>query len=374
MPWNLLPNGVKLFSESLTEAQWPLVSGYSPLSASDLVAFYANALIVHERVADEIFAVPGSLAAELKPGGKLGEQPIEFALIGGEFRTDSAIEPFVLPIREEAERRKFELELDNRVVLRVCGVRGAAEILVQRAKYFDGLATNFYMDHRPAGRSQSLREYLQSPGKTLAPLHGSKLSNHLGVVCMVETADGMLLGTQRGKGVAKRAETLSASASGTVDFTNDVEHLKGNRFGVITVALAAMRELREELGADGGTVRFLGMFREFLRGGHPDMYFYARTPLSAAAVRERWLTASHRHEVSDLKPLEFLSDLVGPDSLSRLAFERRVKRILEENAAAADLTFVTGTLLSMRLVLMSARTTDQIGSHISAPTVSLHAG
>jgi hypothetical protein len=206
------------------------------------------------------------------------------------------------------------------------------------------------MDHRVDARRETLRQFLHGGTRALDRFADSKLANHVGVVCMLETADGMLVAPRRSGNVANRPDSISASASGALDPAD----IGAGSFALSTLANAAFRETFEELGVEMTQLRFLGLLRELLRGGKPEFYFYGRTSASLQAVSPRLRKAEGREETISVTGFALHSDRVGRDSASRAAFESRVQGILNESSDAANLTFSAGVLLASTHVLRSA--------------------
>jgi len=99
---------------------------------------------------------------------------------------------------------------------------------------------------------------------------------------MFETSDGMLVAQRRSSFVANRPHTVSASVSGALDWSDLPQKSEsGAVLALSDLVRGAFRESLEELGAEPEALRYLGLVREYLRGGKPELYFFARTSLSA---------------------------------------------------------------------------------------------
>lgn len=343
--------GARLFAERLARG-WraPLAERYLSLSAQEQLALYSKDAPIVTTLAGQDFLLPASLAYSPKRDGDLQHQDISFLLSSNEFVLDEALDDYQKPVRRAAERDK---RLFDGKVIRLASLAPDGLAMLEPASYFDALVTNFAMDHRPSGRTESLRDFLHGQTRSVGDFNGNKLVNHLGIVCMIETADGKLLAQQRSAKVANRPRSISASVSGAVNLT-DVRLLETQTFGLPALAGAVFRETFEELGVEPRETRFLGLLREFLRGGKPEIYFYARSSASTDRVIARRKKAEGRAETRSVRGLELYSERVGPDDASRYAFQQRTHRILEDVGKSANLTFVAGVLLVNRYVLQRA--------------------
>lgn len=93
---------------------------------------------------------------------------------------------------------------------------------------------------------------------------------------------------------------------------------------------------------------FLGLIRDFLRGGKPDFYFYGRSGLSFNEIKKVMKTIEGKDETLGIKGIEFHSDNLKSDENSRLAFCQRVIKGLEDVGKEANLTLITGLILCCR--------------------------
>ena len=146
------------------------------------------------------------------------------------------------------------------------------------------------------------------PGKLSAPRE-SVLACDIGVVVLLRTADGAVVAQRRSDRVDWRAGHLSVSASGSLepgrDFSCPVVGLDGLLAG-------ARRELAEELGVGGPTdparealeLWSLGIWRELERGGKPELYSLAHTPLSFDEVCRLHRDAPDAAESVELRALD----------------------------------------------------------------------
>ncbi len=133
----------------------------------------------------------------------------------------------------------------------------------------------------------------------LEELKNSRLPNSLGVNTLLFTADSKLIIQRRSRKVVAFGSLLGPPSSGAFDAIDFRYRGKGAPFPFL-------RETQEELQIGykdicPGSEKFLGITRELLRGGKPEMFFLARTQLSEDQVRKRRKNARDKWESSDLK-------------------------------------------------------------------------
>lgn len=286
-----------------------------------LLRFYSAATPLSMPMGEEEHALPVEMV--VPPGTeKLEDEPLLFRITTEAFRPPESIDPYVRAVSEELLK---ELDTNSRLYDgRVASLRKLEKTDegwiadLCPASYFDALATNFRgMDLQPEGEPCTLRELLHGRTKALEPFHQSPLVNHLGIVCLIETADRKLIVQERSDAVANRGLTLSASVTGAIDF-QDVEHARqlqgGNLLSLSALARVALaREAMGELGIGIEQIRFLGLIREFERGGKPELYFYARSPLAFSNVVHAAKTrAPERFEVRGLRAIASASQSILP--------------------------------------------------------------
>lgn len=268
------------------------------MNDSELLSFYCNDQAI--RIADgkwlgddsSAFGGEEFLAAcwEIAPSDC--HSPIPAELGADVFRLDDNIQKQLPPAVATG------LAANNIVVrlaeLQACQAPFHAKL--QLANYFDSARSNFAMEVQiSAGRT--LRQQLHGRNASVGPLADSLLVNHLGVVGMVRTADDQWIIPQRSGKVLNRKRTSSASVSGAVSPVDLETHPL--ELGQILRA-ALRRECSEELAIPLTDVTMIGLLREFRRGGKPEAYFFARTPLTLAAARERWSEASDDQESTQI--------------------------------------------------------------------------
>ena len=157
---------------------------------------------------------------------------------------------------------------------------------VQKTRYFSGLATNdvsyLEVNSRPVSDLfcplklvyDGFSLFLNQVGalRTLAPLVGSRCSNHLGVSTMAITRDGVVLITGQSSRNIQSRRLLAPSGSGSVDWRD----LERSDDLLAVIRRAAERELTEECGFKAGRypmrTSVIGFARLVHRGGKPEFF------------------------------------------------------------------------------------------------------
>jgi len=231
----------------------------------------------------------------------------------------------------------------------------AIRLVTQIVSYFDYTHSNLLLDAYLANGStlrENMGEYTSAPDGALEPLHKSPLANNLGVNTLLFTADGVLVMQKRSRGVAFRCRELCPAASGTVDVADldsvvfrgvedipgihatdkDVRHvlaaisiedlaeaMKEQDRSLLSAPAKlnhanftrTTRELGEELSvlySDLQEINFLGITRELVRGGEPELFFAAVSKLSKSEVEDHWHGATDKWEASGLELFDFRLD------------------------------------------------------------------
>lgn len=306
--------------------------------ARRLIDFYGNETAVSVVINGQQFKLPLVKTIEPVGQGYCEEQDLFFTMeTDAEFRPDETMHLFTETIAREAEC----LGHWNGNVVRLDAIerRDVGTILHLRcAKYFDALGTNFAMDQCPQGGSLTLRDRVHGNSRAFHEFRGDRLVNHIGVVCMIETVDGMMIIQDRSDDVAIRPMTMSSSVSGVVDYC-DVRNVCSRGLARVSdIATSVVREGEEELGIEIAELFFLGSFREMLRGGKPEMYFFGRAKQSLLQVQSCHKTAISRNESVAILGIQFCSAMSDID--------RRIQSALGLIENKANMTLTAGLLLS----------------------------
>lgn len=316
---------------------------YLKLSAEQLLAFYHKEKPLEIALSGRRYVLPMSMV--LDPSA---QQKAEICCetMPGIFSVPEKFIAYTDPVKKVLAKDKKSF--DGRVV-RLANL-DQTKLFLQEASYYEGVATNFAIDHCPKGRLDSFRELVHGNSGSFGDLEMNPLVNHLGVVCMVETVDGMLVVQKRSRNVTNRGGTLSSSVSGAINWT-DIR-TKTSPFSINGLVESTFRETIEELGiSSGDEIVFLGLLREFLRGGKPELYFFARTEEPFGKVRAKWRQAEGRKESTDIMGFEYHSLRVGTDELSRDGFKARVRQLMDKTGNTANLTLTAGVALTTRYIL-----------------------
>lgn len=163
-------------------------------------------------------------------------------------------------------------------------LNGRLRLEFQLAEYFDYVKTNMAMDFiDPMG--ESLRDEVHPDGQ-LEPLNKSHLANHTGISGLVFSNDGKMIIQRRGSQVLTNPNQLCPGYSGVLN-ANDIRHgLRHDEVSSLS-QVDVLRELHEELGVSSRKIinrSFMGLSRELLRGGKPELFYAVDVGMSAEEI------------------------------------------------------------------------------------------
>lgn len=176
----------------------------------------------------------------------------------------------------------------------------------ERSQYFYMLVTNRCMDFKIAD-AITVREVYEF-GKQVSPLRDSKLGNQIGINGLVFTSDGYLLIEKRGKKKTtwkdKFAQPISLALK-QKDFLPDGGSLEDTPkaandafrriiFKTLLKNYGIDETMIAGIGADGSVEKgafdlkdnFLGIARDLIEGGKPNMYFYVLLNKTASELKD----------------------------------------------------------------------------------------
>jgi hypothetical protein len=189
---------------------------------------------------------------------------------------------------------KRSFEKDN-VRLAQCTIKDdRVELVLQPVNYKDYVATNLVLDYSD-GERPSLRDYIHKQN-TLEDLSISPLGNNLGINFLIITADNYLIIQKRSQDVAFRAAEYCPSSSGTVSLS-DV--LGSGTLSQCYIVQESKNEL--DIPVDSlCDIDLLGITRELIRGGEPELFFLASCKLKFETILTLSQKAKEKYEHSDL--------------------------------------------------------------------------
>lgn len=151
-------------------------------------------------------------------------------------------------------------------------------LVFQACLYSYYVGTNLALDS-PVPVIGTLREHTSIDGR-IELLQVSKLANTTGINGLIFSKDGYMIFQKRSSNVLVRPRELCSGFSGTIEIA-DVEYRKTlNEVNIL-------REMFEETGIVRDYVlrcKFLGLTRELIRGGAPEMFYSVDTKLSAKEI------------------------------------------------------------------------------------------
>lgn len=204
----------------------------------------------------------------------------------------------------------------NGLTLRLCGFdpHQPLHFRFQFATYYDYLITNGSHDAK-LFNELTVRDILE-PGQHLSPLEGALCANHLGLSALIVTQDNHLLLQLRSQSVSAFAGMLSPSVSGAANHSTFAD-----ADGGLSFENWFRTEMEEELlgvlnTADFDRIECLGLSRELIRLGKPELFFFARTFRTKEDVAQRLHRAALAKQANDAAS--------RPDALSRNEAEKFV--------------------------------------------------
>ncbi|WP_018294204.1 hypothetical protein [Mariprofundus ferrooxydans] len=168
----------------------------------------------------------------------------------------------------------------------------SVEFIFSRSCYFDYLVTNWSRD-RKFFHGISVRAALE-PGPQLSRLEMSLCENHLGLSVIIVTEDGWTPLFVRSDMVIEFEGHLSPSISGAANvdtFENDLGELSFNSW--------FLNELHEEVSDRYSmehftSIELVGISREALRLGKPEVFFLAKMNLKKEALQKELESVAER--------------------------------------------------------------------------------
>lgn len=188
--------------------------------------------------------------------------------------------------RKDAKARGKSFYDSDTARLTAVETQGRLRLKFQPTSYEAYVSTNMAMDFKdPVGGA--LRDEVHAQ-QALESLEQSQLANHTGISGLVFSSDGFMLVQKRSAAVFTNPNQLSPGFSGTMT-ADDIARAVGH--GETTCPLSAvnvLRELREEVGVDKRRIRgryFMGISRELLRGGLPEMFYAVDVEMTSTEIQ-----------------------------------------------------------------------------------------
>lgn len=165
-----------------------------------------------------------------------------------------------------------------------------------RSQYYDMLVTNRCMDYELGGAVTVRKVY--EYGSTVTPLEKSALCNQIGINGLIITRDGYLLLEKRGHKKTtwknKFAQPISLALKlsdvtvGSDGAMGDTTEAADAIFKKVVLGTVEKNFGITEADMEGFSVRnnFMGIARDLLEGGKPNMYFYVVTRMNAKELAE----------------------------------------------------------------------------------------
>ena len=279
---------------------------------------------------------------------KLPMSSIKLQYNGDVFGLNNAIRSLTEDSFEELlnylrKKRRYSNEQNLRLVS-IIEEEGGVLLKVQPVEYKYFVHTNLVLDAKSKKGKQTLREYLHFNGK-LDDLEKTPLANHLGVNILLFTADGSLIMQERSKKVAFRIKELCSAASGAVSL-NDVPT------EITLEKMSKLREAFEEIGISETDVPpdqifFLGITRELIRGGKPEMFLFGKTNLSEKQIKKKREDARDKWESKKLIffPFGQITDKDLSNTMEKHKFLSKVDEFTDEYIDKSSVPLLTAVAL-----------------------------
>lgn len=264
-------------------------------------------------------------------------------------------------ITEEAYNRKVKLlrtkkQYRNEKNLRLKSIQiDKATLNVEDVYYKDYIHTNMVLDFKKNGH-QTLRNTIHK-GK-LEKLEESVLANHLGINILLFTIDNKLILLKRSKRTALMQGQL-CSVSGAFNATGVLNNSINTPVPFSQLLSFLYREAVEEIGVKAENIFdlvVLGITRELIRGGKPELFTVAKVSSTELEVKKQWIDAKSKEESSKIFFFPFDTSLLTKDYFTvddAQFFAHEIDRFLDEYLKNAAITLLTNIALWKNYVLNS---------------------
>lgn len=201
------------------------------------------------------------------------------------------------------------------------------QLIFQPTSYFEYVKTNMAMDFDNAVDG-TLRDEVHREGK-LELLSKSKLANHTGINGLVFSNDGQMIFQRRSAKVLTNPNQLCPGFSGAMTEDDIRRSFSGRDTSGFLQDVHVFRELTEELGIRKHSVTercFMGLSRELLRGGKPELFFALDIDLSAKEI----LGCFPKEREGDTFSMPFRYATARLDEEEALYYRQRFEKIIQE--------------------------------------------
>lgn len=209
---------------------------------------------------------------------------------------------------------------------------------VQESDYFDYVQTNLCLDAPLQHTKESLREKIHiKQNRCLESLKDSKLANLLGINILLITSDKKVILQKRSLRTLIRPGEFCPSASGTLTRADIPDY--EIEYSLSELIPSFLRELVEEIGINLAEVakhevNLLGVTRELIRGGQPEMFFSMNIRANKREILNNYQKARDRFESDSLFFLDVEPVLMEKDvcqNLEHMLFLRLTESIGHRN-------------------------------------------
>lgn len=206
--------------------------------------------------------------------------------------------PFISEHAKELLDAHGGSSIRNSATIRLVDAEYASNVLTlktQRSQYFHMLVTNRCMDYKLNDRI-TVREIYEQ-GNTVSPLSESKLGNQIGINGLIFTKDGKVVIEKRGKRKTtwkdKFAQPISLALK-ECDFVPEGGTIGSDpQAAEKALKKIVLKTVADNFGLAENDLKpfslernFLGLARDLIEGGKPNMYFYVVADMTAAELKE----------------------------------------------------------------------------------------
>ncbi|MCP6760546.1 MAG: hypothetical protein NHB32_17795 [Fischerella sp. CENA71] len=247
-------------------------------------------------------------------------------------------------------------KLFNETCLRLVSVKYEQELTnskcilfqIQEADYFDYIQTNLCLDAQLNQKHISLRNkiHVELNNHQLEKLENSPLANILGINILILTSDGTIILQKRSAHTLVRPNQICSSASGTLTKADIPDY--DQKFSVENLLPAFFREMFEEIGLEPSRipnhqVKFIGVTRELIRGGQPELFLSAYIDYDKNQVIDAYSQALDKFESKSLLFFEIGSlanePLVSIEQKSK--FSAKIDELIHKHEKAIAVPLMT---------------------------------
>lgn len=227
-----------------------------------------------------------------------------------------------------------------------------------RTSYFNSLVTNRALDH-DLSSGLTLRKIFEYK-KSITELNKSSLSNHIGINGMIITNDNKFVFVRRSGKVSIGKNTLGCSFGAAVKYMED-EFIFNKEKLQAYIVKCIKGEIKLEIEDFILSSNFVGLYRDLVEGGKPQLLFYYKTDLTSDELNSQFIESLRKEkEEKQSKDLEIDGEklvFIDVDSV-RLYNDKIVKYEKQDNnkfRKIAEFESLPSTSASVAMIIEKLR-------------------